>query len=174
MPASSYTPIDSEALDTDFSAALVYTSRIKDVTFMDGARDVSPINVMGSTQLKQEDRPAMQQMTGTLVFYGGGASGTGILSYLMGQPSSSPSLFKRFQGGEGMSTERVDAAVCIVGTKVISGTTYTFRASLNNATVTEAPISLNAENGHMEQKITIKCLASDFRYEDNIAADPSA
>jgi hypothetical protein len=177
MPAASYTPSDTEALDADFSAGLVWTSRFKDINFMDGARDVSPINVMGSTQLRQEDRPAIQILSGTMVFYGGGydvSTVKGPLSGLLGRPASSPSNFQRYQGGEGMTTDRVDMAVVVVGTKTISGVTYTFRASLNNATVTEGPISMSADNGHMEQKITIKCLASDFRYEDNIPQDPSA
>lgn len=162
------------SLESQVTATGTWTSRIKNAKIELGDRDISPINVMGVQQLKQEDRPAIVSAVFSTVFYGQGSTGANaFFDFMNGQGTAVGATgYNRYQGGEKLSNDRTELAVLIKMTRPGAAVSDTVTFLLNRANVTAGPVTLDGE-GHAEQEITVKCLAGDFYWDTGITADPA-
>jgi len=164
----------STSLESQLSATGTWTSRVKNVKLELGDMDISPINVMGIQQLKQEDRPQIVTLTFNTVMYPqGSASNTTLYDFLFGAGASVGATgYFRYGGGEKASGYRTDMAVLVKCTRPGAAVSSTISFLLNNANAISGPVSADAE-GHFEQEWTVKCLACDLYIDTGVSADPS-
>jgi hypothetical protein len=164
----------STPLESQISATGTWTSRVKNVKLETGVRDISPINVMGIQQLKQEDRPQIVTLTFNTVFYPqGAATNTTLNDFLFGLGAAVGSTgYNRYQGGEKATNDRTDMAVLLKFERPTAAVATTCTFLLNNATITAGPVTSDAE-GHTEQEWTAKCLAVDLYMDTGVTADPA-
>ncbi len=164
-----------ESIDTamgDESAEYQYQSMVKDLTIRGGDRDVEALKLLGYNEVIDEKRSTLIECTFTTAYQGsvtpiGGTRQTNydFAELFMGQKQAVTGDYYRSQGGEKSSNDRV---ACAVHVKLTDGT-HVVSILLNSAYATSRELSVNAD-GHMEQTITFKCLASTYYEEDNYAS----
>jgi hypothetical protein len=146
------------------TGGLTVTTFCKDLKISLGSRDYSAVNVLGTSQLGQQGRPDVIEASLTLVYQdadtmtGFGGAGTTITI------GTTTVTYKRYQGGEKASGDRAASAFLFS----ITDGTSTVNCLLNNAYTTSRDISLAAD-GHVEETITVKCLAQNYYEEDNLS-----
>lgn len=163
------------SLESQVSATNTWTSRVKNVRLEIGMMDIAPINVMGIQQLKQENRPEIVTLTFNTVMYpqGSASANETLFDFLFGDGAAVGATgYNRYQGGEKSSGYRTDMAILLKCTRPGASVSDTVTFLLNNATVTDGPVSADAE-GHYEQEWTVKCLAADLYIDTGITADPA-
>jgi len=155
---------------------LNYTGQAKDIRISGASRDLTAVNTCGEGQLKQPGRPDIVTAEFTLVysdndsaeFLAGAAESTAITSTSVGTQSGP---FTRYKFGEKTTAalDRVAKAVLFEVNNQEATTSADYKAIyhlLNNADCTNREISLNAD-GHVEERLTFKCLAEDLYEDDN-------
>lgn len=170
--------VDSTTLESQITAVLTntWTSRVKNVKIEPGMMDISPINVMGIQQLKQEGRPEIVTLTFNTVMYPQGSESANetLLDFLFGDGAAvGETGYNRYQGGEKVAAaHRTDMAILLKCSRPNAAVTDIVTFLLNNATVTAGPITADAE-GHFEQEWTVKCLAVELFMDTGLTADPA-
>ena len=141
---------------------VVYAGGIlaKDVRISGGERDAESLKLIGYNELMDEKRASVIEYALTAVYTSAAISGL-----LAGAPQTVTGQYYRTTGGEKSSNDRTKKAVMV---RLYDGTTYKVFCCLNNAVVTSGDFSLAAD-GHAEQTITAKGLASEYYEEDNYA-----
>jgi len=132
--------------------------RIKDVKFGGGERNVELIKLLGYTELADVKRSTPIEVTFTRIL-----AEHEVAALAHGNPQNVTGDYYRVIMGEKSSNDRTTKAVLIQATNG----TYTINWLLNNARVTSTDFSIAAD-GHGEETITVKALASNTYYEDDI------
>ena len=152
-----------------------FTGRCKDIRISGGTQDFVPVNTLGVTQLGHKKRPEIVEAVFTIVYqegmpakYVGGPTTTLTSTLLTGAAD-----FNQYQYGEKSTAaaRRVANAVILVldnGETDASADRQVVVACLNNAYCTGRELSLDSE-GFVEERLTFRCLATDYREEDNFA-----
>lgn len=148
--------------DGDDLYHVVYAGGIlaKDVRISGGERDAEALKLIGYNEILDEKRASVIEYSLTTVYTSGAISGL-----LAGAPQSVTGAYYRTTGGEKSSNDRTKKAVMI---RLYDGSAYKVFCCLNNAVVTSGDFNLSAD-GHAEQTITAKGLASEYYEEDNYA-----
>jgi len=134
---------------------------VKDLKVSGGERDVEAAKFLGYNELLDEKRSNVITATFTASFFdalmaSGWCSGTPALV--------TGTSYYRTTGGEKSSNDRPTISAMLR----LNDGTNTVVLLLNDAKATVHETSLSAD-GHAEQTITIKCLASDYYEEDDFA-----
>jgi len=171
----------SESIETAMAAEtteIVMSNIVKDLTIRGGERDVEALKLLGYNELIDLKRATVMEISFTTAFQGSvlllldseGAAGTrgtefDFAEFFMGEKQTVTSTsFYRTQGGEKATNDR---AACAIQVALTDGSNY-INILLNSAYATSRELSLAAD-GHMEQTITFKCLASTYYEEDDFA-----
>lgn len=154
------------------SDEIYYTGRCKEVSITGASRDVSKIDVLGANQHIQEERPDLIQLEMTLIYdestsakYFGGPAATSFTA-----SEGTTRTYYRYQFGERTEAtlDRAKLSILLVlddryGTAT---TAQKVNIMLNNSYCTSREMNLTSD-GHVEEKFTFKCKASDYYEEDN-------
>ena len=133
--------------------------RAKEVNFSGGERDLETQKLLGYQEVRNLKRATVRQVTCTRIF-----QDMEEFRWAGGTPVDVTGSYHRIIDGEKASSDRTSKAVLF---KWTDGTN-TISILMNNAYVTSGEYSLSAD-GHVEVSVTIKCLASNFYYEDDFA-----
>lgn len=155
----------STTLLSQMSGGTEYTGRVKDVKISGGERDVESIPLLGENtsgyanqEIFQKSVGTLREISMTLIYQDIDISqlGAGTVS-----TTGSASGYKRIQGDQDLTQKSVLVSFN-------DGSDYV-NVLLNNAYVTKlGDLSIEAD-GHLEQEITLKCLAKDYYEEDNLS-----
>jgi len=154
--------IATVAPDTSLSAQQAtpvdFSGEVKNLSISGGERDVDALKFLGYNETHDFKRATVVECSFTMVHID---KDTG--EFLMGPAQTvGATAFKRIQGGEKAANDRTAKSVLIQ----LTDGTNTVNILLNNAYATTREFSLAAD-GHMEETITFKCLASDYYEEDD-------
>ena len=153
-----------------------WTGRVSNLTIRGGGRDMTPVNTLGISQLRQNQRPDVVTAEFTLIYDNVNSAaylaGTGSTFSYTGTAANT-GTFSRYQFGE-KSTAATDRAmlslVFTLDNADTAANNKTVYISMVNAVMTSSPeLSLDAD-GYMNEKWTVKCLAQDFYVEANFTA----
>ena len=149
----------------------VYTGIVKDVKISGGERDVEALKLLGYNELLDEKRATIVECTFTTAYQGSvnyvDASYTRStqldpFEMIAGIKQTTAGNYKRSTIGEKSTNDRTRKAVNIQ----LSDGTYTVDLLLDDAACTSIDFNLAAD-GHAEQTMTFKTLASKYYEEDN-------
>jgi len=146
------TTLDTQHAGTD------YSGEIKDLRITGGDRDVESVKLFGYNELLDERRAVVNEASFTLIHQD---VDTGV--FLMGAKQAVGATgYNRCTGGEKATNDRASLGVLF---KLTDGTNHVVLL-LNKAKFTTRELSLAAD-GHMEETLTCKCLASNYYEEDD-------
>lgn len=155
------------------SGEFEFSGMVKEVRISGGERDVETLKLLGYNELLDEKRATIIEAAFTLAFQGSIKAFNSTLTrgthldtaeWMMGVKQTVTGNYKRATGGEKSSNDRSARAVHF---KLYNGTN-TVSVLLNKAYCTTREASLAAD-GHVEETITFKCLASNYAEEDDFA-----
>ena len=167
----------SSTIQTQMTALadeFTYSGMVQDVKITGGERDVDSKKVMGYNELLDQKRSTIIEASFTMGYQGSikafnssGTRGTNLdpAEWFMGVKQTVTGNYKRSQGGEKASNDRTPKAVHFK----LSNGTNTISILLNNALCTTRELSLAAD-GHVEETVTFKTLASNYYEEDDFAS----
>lgn len=151
-----------------------YTSYVKNFKLSGGERDVDALKLVGYTEQLDEKRSTVKEATFTTWFEGGIATANPVTAdfseMMMGQKVTITGNYRRTRGGEYSTASGIYTYGRLKKDISIQFTdgTRTIQMLMQNAYCTSRELSLDAE-GHVEQTVTFKCLASDYYEEDDYA-----
>ena len=160
-----------QAQVTAMASEATYSAMVKNVRISGGERDVDTQKLIGFNELMDEKRATIIEATFTTAYQGSinylnstltRQTHLDMAEMMMGTKQSVAGNYMRSTGGEKSTLDRIKKAVHF---KLTDGT-YTISILLNSAYMTSRELSLDAE-GHMEQTVTFKCLASTYYEEDD-------
>ena len=131
----------------------------KNVRISGGERDVDTQKLLGYNEVLDEKRATVIEATATLIY-----QGKYTQTLFSGAAQNVTGNYHRNTGGEKSSNDRTQKSCMFYlndGTNVVA-------ILLDDAMVTSREVSMDAE-GHMEETISIKCLASNYYEEDDYA-----
>lgn len=152
-----------------------FTGRCRDIRISGGVQDVAAVNTLGINQLIHEQRPPIVEAVFTIIYqegmtakYVGGAATT-----LTSTVITAASGFDQYNYGEKSTSaaRRSSHGVFLVldnGDTDASADRQLVVCALNEAYCTSREMSLNSE-GYVEERLTFKCLAQNYREEDNFS-----
>jgi len=130
----------------------------KDIRITGGDRDVESVKAFGYNEHLDERRAVVNEASFTLIHE---SKETGV--YEDGDPQLvGATAYYRIHGGEKAANDRTKKSICF---SFYDGTNHV-NVMMNDAQFTTREMSLAAD-GHMEETITAKCLASDYYEEDD-------
>jgi len=130
----------------------------KDIRITGGDRDVESVKAFGYNEHLDERRAVVNEASFTLIHE---SKEAGV--YGTGDPQAvGATAYYRIRGSEKAANDRTKKSICF---SFYDGTN-TVNVMMNDAQFTTREMSLAAD-GHMEETITAKCLASDYYEEDN-------
>ena len=131
--------------------------RAKEVSFSGGERDLEAVKLLGYQEVRNLKRSTVVSCSCTRIF-----QDMEEFQWWGGTPVDVTGNYHRIISGEKASSDRLAKAVLFHWT---DGTNH-ISILMNNAYMTTGEYSLSAD-GHVEVTTTIKCLASNFYYEDD-------
>ena len=164
----------SSTIQTQMTALadeFTYSGMVQDVRISGGERDIDAKKTFGYNELTDQKRASIIETSLTIGYQGSikafstsGTRGTNLdtAEWFMGVKQTVTGNYKRATGGEKSANDRTTKAVHF---KLTNGTN-TISILMNNALCTTRELSIAAD-GHMEETITFKCLASNYYEEDD-------
>ena len=164
----------SQTIQTQMTAKntkATYSAMVKNVRISGGERDVDTQKLLGYNEIMDEKRASIIEATFTCTYQGSinyldssltRQTHLDFAEMMMGTKQSVIDNYMRTIGAEKSTADRDKKAVHF---KLTDGT-YTVSILLNNAYMTSRETSVDAE-GHMEETVTFKCLASNYYEEDD-------
>ena len=148
------------SLDNSFSGT-DFTADVKDFSITGGERDLDTTKTLGYNEIEELKRSTPITATFTLA-----TRDHDWFEFWLGTRAIVTGSIYRMRGGEkasgGNYGQRAKKAVLIT----MTDGTNTVRILMNSAAFTNIEESLAAD-GTAEQKVTVKCLASNFYWEDD-------
>jgi len=139
-----------------FSSATDFTTKIKNVEFSGGGRDMSAGNLFGlNNQYREESRMGEVTITFTMV-----AKDLAIFEQIWGSSVTVTGDFMRVTGAE---TSQLKAAIL----KFTDGTNTAYWV-INNAVMSTDNLGSCSADGSAEISVQLKALAQDVFFEDDI------
>jgi len=135
-----------------------YSGEVKDIRITGGDRDVESVKLFGYNEILDERRAVVNEASFTLIHQD---VDTGAL-FMGAKQAVGVTAYNRCIGGEKATNDRAAKAVLLDLTDGVNTTSVL----LNAAKFTTRELSLAAD-GHMEETLTCKCLASTYYEEDD-------